>query len=187
MTKFRPIPDGAIAIDLPNTSQLRGYTCGPSALMSVLAFHGVGPEHERELAIAMGIDRTGADPRHVVRALRRYGLAFEEFRPMATTQLTACLDRSRPVMITLQAWGGRANAGYAKRRDSGHWIVAIGHDSEGVYFEDPYLYRTRGFLTFDELAERWHDVEGTRRRPLDRYGIAIWRDAPRIRRARAIE
>jgi hypothetical protein len=40
---YRSIPRGAIRIDLPNTFQLKPYTCGPAALMAVFAFYGSDP------------------------------------------------------------------------------------------------------------------------------------------------
>jgi predicted double-glycine peptidase len=170
--QYRTIPAGAIKIDLPNTFQLEGYTCGPAALMAIFAYYGVGPEEEWDLETTMKIDKTGSDPAHIIRAVKRYGLAFEESRPMRVARLCELLDRGRPVMIMVQAWGERDS--YAKRWSDGHWIVAIGHDREGVYFEDPALYRTRGFLSFEELETRWHDIEGPQRRKVEHYGIAIW-------------
>jgi len=36
--------------------------------------------------------------------------------------------------------------------------VAIGYDSEKIYFEDPWC-NERTYLKYNELLERWHDID----------------------------
>ncbi len=168
------IPPGAIKIDLPNTAQLEDYTCGPAALLAIFTYYGVGPEQEDELAQVMGISTEGSDPVHLVTAARRFGLTCEEFRPMTIAQLERCLDARRPVLIMLQAWGSEPSP-YRVRWDDGHWIVAIGYAGGRVYFEDPLIYSTRGYLTYEELDLRWHDLEGADNVRVEHYGVAIWK------------
>ena len=188
--KRRPIPRGAIKIDLPNTTQVEDWTCGPSALLAICAYYGVGPAWEADVARDMRATTDGTDPVQIMRAARRYGLRVEEFRGMTTAQLVACVKRARPVIVMLQAWAGGA-PNYAKRWSDGHWVVAIGFDRDGVYFEDPSLHASRGFLTYRELDVRWHDVEGKDNHHVERYGAAIWKPSVRgsafARQAVAIE
>jgi hypothetical protein len=95
---------------------------------------------------------------------------------MTDRQLARCLDRGRPVVIMLQAWPATPPlTGFRDVWDTGHWVVAIGHDARGVYFADPSLEGARGFLSHEALAERWHDVEGAEERHTHRYGVEIWR------------
>jgi predicted double-glycine peptidase len=61
-------------------------------------------------------------------------------------------------------------------------VIAIGHTRAGVVFEDPWLHRSRGFLPWLALAERWHDVEGADDDRVERYGLAIWRPGVRASR-----
>jgi predicted double-glycine peptidase len=169
----RPIPRGAVRIELPNLAQQKAYTCGVAALQAVCAYFGVGPGDEATIEAHLGIDRRiGTHPHQLRRVARRYGLSVEEHQPMATATLLARLDRGRPVLLTLQAWGGRAS--YARAWKHGHWVVAIGHDRAGVYFQDPAIAGARGFLAHAALAERWHDV-GPRGVHLERYGLVLWR------------
>ena len=123
----------------------------------------------------MGFGPDGSDPAHVLRAAERYGLHAREYRPMTARQLARCLDRGRPVLMMLQAWPDVPPVSFANVWDSGHWVVAIGHDVRGVYFADPSLADARGFLTQDALDERWHDVEGPDDRRVQRYGVELWR------------
>jgi predicted double-glycine peptidase len=172
-TNYRAIPDGAIKIDLPNTFQLHGYTCGAAALLSICSYYGVGPEEEWDVADDMNMTKAGTDPADVIAALVKYGLCFREFRPMTKGQIRRCLDLRRPVMIMLQAWGDRAS--YRDAWHDGHWVIAIGYDDRGFYFEDPSISGARGFLSSHELDERWHDIEGVHQVQTPRYGIAIWK------------
>lgn len=175
MSRPRRIPPGAIMVDLPAVSQLEDYTCGPAALLAVCAYYGVGPATEAELERVMGIDRTGSDPEHLTRVARRFGLQVDEYpRDMTAAALQACLRKRRPVVMMLQAWATPRPRSYRRVWRHGHWVVAIGFDDDGVYFEDPALDGARGFLTWAELDERWHDV-GPGRTRVPRYGVALWK------------
>ena len=175
MVDPHPIPNTAIKVDVPDTVQFIGYTCGAAALLAICRYYGVGPRSERRVVEDMRFGKAGSDPKHVLRAATRYGLAHEEFRPMTIQQVRSCLDRARPVMIMLQAWADSPPASYADHWDDGHWLVAIGHDAHGIYFEDPSLEGARGYLTDAELDQRWHDIEGKDDHHVDHYGVAIWK------------
>ena len=160
--------------------QETGYSCGPAALRSICAYYGCGPGSEAEIILDMGFEppaaaENGSDPAHLLRAASRYGLHAREYRPMTARQLARCLDRGRPVLMMLQAWPDAPPVTFANVWDSGHWVVAIGHDARGVYFEDPSLKDARGFLTHAALDERWHDIEGPAAHHVQRYGVELWR------------
>lgn len=188
--RFRTIPAGAIKVELPNVVQRRDYTCGPAAMLAVAAYYGVGPEDEDDVEAAMGIGVDGSDPPHLVAVARRWGLRVEEHVGMTTAALRAALDRRRPVVMMLQAWGWPRPRSYRARWRHGHWVVAIGHDRGGVYLEDPSLHAARGWLSDDDLDERWHDW-GVDRARVHRYGLVVWRPgrvrSAYARRARRLE
>lgn len=181
MVPTRRIPRGAIATPLPLVIQRADHTCGAAALLAVCRYFDVGATTEADVVAAMRFGVEGSDPAHLVRAIRRFGLRWEEHRGMTDAALRACLDRGRPVILMLQAWGDRARYRHYYRdhwRD-GHWVVAIGYDAEGLYVEDPLLAGARGFVSYAALADRWHDVEGPTRRRVHRYGVAVWSRRPR--------
>src|SRR5687768_14274284 len=157
----RVIPPGAIKVSLPHVVQQEGYTCGQAALASIRGYFGVGRcEDESQLLEDMKIaagDESGSDPAHIVAGLGK--LQHDVKRKMSDAALRKALDNKHPVMVMVQAWGDPKPPTYDGWTD-GHWIVAIGYDKQGVYFEDPSLYCRRGFLTWKELDKRWHDVEG---------------------------
>ena len=171
---YRRIPKGAIKIDLPNTTQAKDWTCGPSALLAICAFYGVGPETEKEVVNDMKATNVGTDPIQIVRAARRYGLQVKEFRGMRDRDLLDALHERRPVIMMIQAWADNPPKSYGDNWVDGHWLVAIGYDAKGVYFEDPSLYNVRGFLTYQQLDDRWHDIEGKDDHHVERYGAVIW-------------
>lgn len=183
IAEVRRIPRGAVRVELPCVVQRTDHTCGAAAVLAVSRYFGSGPGTEAAVARDMGFGAGGSDPGHLVRALRRYRLAYIEHRAMTDTELCAELDRGRPVIVMLQAWGERAR--YRGHWRDGHWVAAIGHDARGIFVEDPLIDGARGFVTYAALADRWHDLEGRTDRRVWRYGLSVWgtrvRGAQRVR------
>ena len=177
--RWHRIHRGAIKCPVPDTTQQTGYSCGPSALQAVCHYYGVGKEDEWEYIEDSKTSTTGADPYQLVKAARHYGLKVRECQPMTVAELCAALGKRRPVLLMIQAWGEtKGNRGYRRSYkgdwSDGHWVVAIGYDRSGILFEDPSLQAVRGFLSYSELKERWHDV-GPHRTKLDHYGMILWK------------
>ncbi len=99
---------------------------------------------------------------------------------MTLDEIKAYLDRGKPVMLMIQAWrDSETEESYEQEWNEGHWVVAIGYDRAGMYFEDPSLAAIRGFIPYAELEERWHDT-GPKRKHMDHYGLTVWK--PRMLR-----
>lgn len=173
--KYKSVPNNAIKIQLPDTRQGEDYTCGASALQAVCGYFGVGPEEEYQYVEDMKMGRSGSDPEHILRAVKKYKLNYKEYRPMSITQLKKSLDKGKPVILMIQAWSDYPNVKYEDDWDNGHWIVAIGCDRDGIYFEDPSLAAIRGFIKYPDLEIRWHDIEGHKKDKVDHYGLVIWK------------
>ena len=86
--------------------------------------------------------------------------------------LKSYLETGRPVIITVQAW---ASTPAELAGDSGHYVIAIDYDDTSVYFEDPALDDSRGYIPWSELEQRWHDRDMLGR-PYKRLGLAVWKD-----------
>ena len=173
-------------VGLPDTRQGTDYTCGASCLQAICGYFGIGDPEEEDYASAMRIrSDVGAHPHNVIFGVEYYGLAYREKWPMDLVEVKRYVARGIPVMMMLQAWAtdrrrrGK-NWSYATEWRDGHWVVAIGYDRSGMYFEDPSLAAVRGFLAYAELMERWHDVGPywipPHERHMQRYGIAIWKN-----------
>jgi predicted double-glycine peptidase len=178
--KDHPIPHGAIKVPVPEVRQQTDWSCGSSSLQAVCGYYGVGPTEEWEVSRDLGTDhRIGAQPFQLIRTARGYGLDTEELRNQTdTTQLRTVLDTGRPILIMIQAWGDpdkfRDAADYARVWNEGHWVVAIGSDVEGVFFEDPSLAGIRGYLSNSDLELRWRDI-GPHNRYMPGFGIVMWK------------
>jgi len=180
--KYYPIPRKAIRVFLPDTMQKKNYSCGAAAIMSISRYFGRGPEYEEdfiELLKKKGMKpRIGAHPYQLAKLARDLGLEIEEHEHMTLGQLRSCLKNGRPVLMMLQAYGenerGQPLTSYKQVWKEGHWVVAVGYDREGVFFEDPSLEAIRGYIPNKELRDRWHDI-GPKDEHVERYGMEIWR------------
>ena len=180
MIEIERIPASKIKIPLPDVFQLTPYSCGASALQSILLYYDKGPIEEKAIRKIMNMTHTGTDPYMVRKVIKKFGLNSIEYRGMTTAQLKKSIDARRPVMIMLQAWGKHPKK-YSSDSKDGHWLVAIGYDKENFYFEDPSLDGTIGSIKISELDARWHDIESYNAKSrdihfTDHYGIAIWGD-----------
>jgi len=180
--KYYPIPKNAIKVFLPDTIQKKNYSCGAAAIMSISRYFGRGPEYEEDFIEGLkrkGMKpRIGAHPCQLAELARDLNLEIEEHERMTLGRLKSCLKNGRPVLMMLQAYGedkkGQPLKDYRQVWDEGHWVVAIGYDRKGVFFEDPSLEAIRGYIPNKELRARWHDV-GPEDEPIERYGMEIWR------------
>ena len=169
----RKIPIDSIRHHVPDVVQEQDATCGASSLLSVCRYFGVGPRYEPCIVHDMGMNvDEGSDPPELIRAVKKYGLQYREIKSgMSDVKLRTCLNKGWPVMLMIQAWGPHIRH-YNRRWRFGHWVVAIGFDKQGFYFEDPVIKKYRGYLTSEELSHRWHDY-GVDFKKTKRYGLAI--------------
>lgn len=159
-------------IPIPDIRQKSGYTCGPAALSAIFSYWGEFVD-EGELALELGSDPIGGTPPDRLKkaaASRGYRTVWHE--DMSNHELKAYLEDGRPVIITVQAW---ASTPAELAGDSGHYVIAIDYDDVNVYFEDPALDDSRGYIPWAELEQRWHDKDMLGR-PYNRLGLAIWKD-----------
>ncbi len=149
-----------ININIPNVSQQEHWSCGAAALLSILLYFGKGPLNEELVADQLGMDKSGTDPYQIKNVLDKYKLRHKEYRGMTIEQLIFHVKRREPVFIMLQAWGNKENYRKCKKGcKDGHWLIAIGYDKDNIYFEDPALTISRGYIPINELDNRWHDYE----------------------------
>jgi hypothetical protein len=178
-----PVPRGAVKVEVPGLDQDDDYSCGAVCLAAAARYFDVGPgpadgDPREWFKARLGTTaRDGTPPGRLESLARELGLAVEVGRPMSPGRLRAALDAGRPVVCAIQAWGDPA--GYPAA-ESGHYVLAVGYDSEHVYFDDPMVRQARGYMGWNQFVARWHDVDaaGT---PYRRWGMALWRaDAPAV-------
>jgi predicted double-glycine peptidase len=165
-------------LPLPDVRQHAVYACGAGALQAVLAYYGIDARQDALMAELGTDEEIGTRWWEIVRLAGEKGLEAEAREGMSADELRAELDRGVPVLLAIQAWADPSPAdpvGWAGRTEDGHYVVAVGHDAERFYFEDPAMFGV-GYIPRAELEARWHDYDefGTR---LERFGIAFRRPA----------
>lgn len=152
----------ALFSGVPDTRQSMEYSCGAAALQAVLGYWGrdIGEEDLREM-LNTNPD-SGTYPDDIIRAAQELGLKPEYGENLTLVDIEASVKKGVPVMIDCQAWRSvsEQNESWADIWGDGHWMVIIGLDDENVYFEDPYILGTRGFMPRREFLERWHNPRG---------------------------
>jgi predicted double-glycine peptidase len=179
--EFKP---SAIKVPLPDVQQPDEYSCGAASLMAILAYFGAGPEDYDLLKKNLGVtQKNGTDYHRIIRFAGEQGLQADAKPNMTLPQLEKYLDEGKPVICSIQAYAEKTpadkRAEIYKKDDNGHYLVAIGYDSDNVYFMDPSLTGRRGFLPKAEFEARWHDNEGTTEQAklIVHLGLVIWKPA----------
>lgn len=159
--------------NFPNFRQTYEYDCGAQSLGAVLAYYGIDVREEEVMKLA-GTAEHGTFARSIKAAAEHHGLAVD-FKAMTVEEIQRYLDKKIPVILLLQAWTEKEGIDWRNTWDEGHYAVAIGYDKKRMYFEDPSsIFRT--YLTYDELAERWHDQDDKQK--YVNYGLAIYGKEP---------
>ncbi len=161
--------------DFPELRQTYSYDCGAKALQSVLAYYGIEDAREDQIIRVAKTTETGTNPKNMVLAIEHYALT-PEAREMAIADVTGFIKKGIPVIVLLQAWTETPNVDWKNDWEDGHYVVAIGYDDEKIVFEDPSSFQ-RTYLSFDELEERWHDVDVHGKKYVH-FGIAVYGKEP---------
>lgn len=89
---------------------------------------------------------------------------------MTIADLKKTIDAGKPVICLIQAWADKA-VDYSNDWEDGHYVVAIGHDSDNIYFMDPSTLSNYTFIPTKEFVNRWHDTDGKEK--LVHFGLII--------------
>ncbi len=95
---------------------------------------------------------------------------------MTIEQLQACLDNKQPVIIAYQAWKDNPSIPYQDDWEDGHFSIAIGYDSNNIYFMDPYTLGNYTSIPTSEFLTRWHDIDDFAEEKLINFGIVYPRE-----------
>lgn len=146
----------SVLLDFPSTRQSKEFTCGAAAMQMVLAYYGKD-FNEQEMTKKLGTNpKEGTACDRMAEYARQLGLKAS-VETMDVDAVKQAISKKHPVILAIQAWSEQKQKNY-KGFASGHFVVAIGFDSSGLYFADPALYN-KGFLSVEELEKRWHIKE----------------------------
>lgn len=163
-------------LPVPDVRQCTNYSCGPSALQAVLMYYGE-EWIETELMQMCGTTPEGTGPKNIARVAREIGFNAEIKEQMTLEDLETLCRQKIPVIISAQCWreGESQNKPWKDIWDDGHYMVVIGLDEKNVYFEDPSMLGSKGFIPRDEFLERWHDMD---EKKYEHMGIIISGKSP---------
>lgn len=159
-TASQPVAGVRLLPDIPDVRQSTNYTCGAAALQAVLAHWGVDEREDRLVARLHSTPEQGTHPADIVRVAREFGLRAELREGLKLEDLEAALRAGVTVIVDLQAWRVAQDLPWTKDWDDGHYMVLLGMNGKNLYFEDPSLLGSRGFIPRQEFLDRWHDYEG---------------------------
>lgn len=166
-------------IPVKSVRQQHNYDCGAAALKSIAKFYGVPLDKERDfIKLCDTGKRKGTHPENIVGAARALGLRATLYNHMTVGQLKGLLDQKVPVICAIQAYGDPQDYSDEHPKD-GHYVIAVGYDQENIYFEDPSIKGSRGYIPISEFVQRWHDEESYKGGRQIRMGIVIQGDEER--------
>ena len=153
----------SILTQVPDVRQSQSYSCGAASLQAVFNYWGIDEREGMLIQELNSTEETGTPPESLVRVARAHGLHAYMLSNLTLADLEQFNANGTPVIIACQAWRTpeEENQSWDNLWDDGHYMVVIGLDKDNVYFEDPSLLGSRGFIPRQEFLSRWHDYEGT--------------------------
>lgn len=159
-------------LPVPDVRQSTTWTCGAAALQAVLAYYGVEYREGQLVELCGTSPEHGTPPEAILKVARAEGFQAKLRENLELADLARALQERQPVIVALQAWRDQTERPWSQEWDSGHYVVVIGLDRQNVYFEDPSLLGSRGYIRREEFEQRWHDIDGAGRRYI-RMGIFL--------------
>ena len=163
---FYPINESLnpeVILNFPENRQVHNYDCGVSCLQSVLVYYGIEKREDELFKILNNkhtdISTNGIKIKDIIKIVKYYGLDIKIKNNCTIHDLIMNINNKIPIIILVQAYSNYPkNIDYKNDFKDGHYIVAIGYNDKNIFFEDPSLFN-RGYISKEELIERWHAVD----------------------------
>ncbi|MEK6816761.1 MAG: cysteine peptidase family C39 domain-containing protein [Nanoarchaeota archaeon] len=169
--------------DFPEFRQTSNYDCGAAAMEAVLMYYGYDVPEKKIMKIAE-TNRHGTRVNGLLKVAKKFGLKYT-VGTLDIEDLKKNIDNGKPTILALQAWLKKDVNDWSKHWADGHYVVAIGYDTNKIYFEDPSA-TIRTYLTFRELEERWHDLDAKTNKKFYHMGITFYGKKPKFKLNEAI-
>ena len=133
---------------LKQTRQATEYSCGASALQSVLSYWGKDVDEEDLMKILGTNPEVGTYPADIARVARSLGFEAEVKDNLTLDDVETSTRKGIPVITLGQAWASKEASEASPAGDwaDGHYIVVLAADRDYVYFEDPFVRMGKGFI-----------------------------------------
>lgn len=147
---------------LKRTRQITEYSCGPSALQSVLSYWGKDVDETELMKVLHTTAEEGTYPDDIARGARSLGFEAEVKVNLTLDEVERFTADGTPMIALAQVWMSARNAAASVQDewDNGHYIVVLAVDKDYVYFQDPYVRMSKAFAPRKAFEEHWHQVMG---------------------------
>ena len=149
---------------LKQTRQMTEYSCGASALQSVLSYWGRDVDEEDLMRLLGTNAEVGTFPEDIARVARSFGFDAEAREGLTLDDVRQFTAQGHPVIALAQLWRSQKDtpASATDEWDCGHYIVVLAVDDDYVYFQDPYMRMGKGFMPSKAFQDHWHQIMGGR-------------------------
>lgn len=160
-------------INLHITRQTFDFDCGAKALQTVMAYYGIDIRQD-ELMKELGTGKDGTLVEKLISVSEAKGFHVEAREHRSIGEVKRYIDEGHPVIVLLQAWAERYMTlkDWRNDYDDGHYAILIGHAKGVLLFEDPASFR-RTWLREHEFLARWHDLDSSRNRKYEEFGMIL--------------
>jgi len=146
-------------LNVPYVMQPSNYTSGPTSLQAVLAYYGSNTDLDKLINMTNSTPENGTLPGSIAQTANNLGFNANIKQNMSLEDLQQDINQGIPVIVDAQAWKNNITntQNWIDDQNNRHFMVVIGIDNENVYFEDPTVIGSRGYIPNQEFLDRWHD------------------------------
>jgi hypothetical protein len=147
-------------LNIPYVNQPSNFTSGPTSLQAVLAYYGSNISLDELINMTNSTLENGTLPGAIVQTANNLGFNAVIKENMTLEDLQMYVIQGTPVIVDAQAWKNNAtnNQNWTDDQNNSHYMIVIGIDTSNVYFEDPAILGSRGYIPNQEFLDRWHDT-----------------------------
>ena len=148
-------------LNIVDVRQGTTYSCGTACVQAILNYYGIDKREDALIKQLGTTEDDGTSPEQIIAGLKSYGLTATMKEHSTLDDLRENLRNKIPTIVDIQAWlEDYPPRDWSTNWEDGHYVIVIGMDDTNVYFEDPSLLGTSGYLPHAEFIARWHDYEG---------------------------
>jgi len=173
---------------LKRTRQSTEYSCGASALQSVLSYWGRDVDEAELMKLLHTTPEAGTYPEDIVAGARALGFEAQAKENLTLDEVEKFTADGHPMIALGQVWRSQSGSAPSVEEDwdNGHYIVVLGVDPDYVYFQDPYMRMSKAFVPRHMFEAHWHQAMGgdlTTNPKLIHLGIFVRGEKPAERKA----
>lgn len=157
-------------LDFPDLRQSKDYTCGVSALQSILYYYGIDYCESTLERMLHTTYTNGTNPNNIIKFCNHLGFKTQQIANLTLSKIKHFIKNKIPILTMIQSCDDPKQNKYSW--ECGHYCVIIGFDENTLIIEDPSSIG-KCYISYDELIQRWHDQDQNGLKYYQ-YGIMIY-------------